>query len=149
MLIRRFMWTLAAALIATGVHAQDNFPAKPITLVVPVNAGGVTDQMARAFAISMGKSLGQSVVVDNKGGANGVIGANAVAKAAPDGYTLCFCYSGPVSLAKVSMASLPYDIDKAFAPITRVYDLSPIVTVPANSPISTWPPRATLFVRIT
>jgi len=137
MLARRFMLTLGATLITFGAQAQDNYPVKTITLVVPVNAGGVTDQMARAFATSMARSLGQSVVVDNKGGANGVIGANIVAKAAPDGYTLCFCYSGPVTLAKVSMASLPYDIDKAFAPITRVYDMNPIIAVPANAPVST------------
>lgn len=127
----------AAAFMTTSALAQGSYPNKTITLVVPVNAGGVTDQMARAFANSMTRSLGQSVVVDNKGGANGVVGAGAVAKALPDGYTLCFCHSGPVTLAKFTMGTLPYDIDKAFAPITRVYDFSPIVAIPANAPYST------------
>ena len=128
--------TLAGLCASAGAQAGA-YPTKPITLVVPVNAGGVTDQMARAFATSMGKALGQSIIIDNKGGANGVLGANVVAKAAPDGYTACFCYSGPVSLAKVSMASLPYDIDKAFTPVSRVYDLSPVVSVPTSSPHKT------------
>lgn len=127
----------SAAVMTTGALAQASYPNKTITLVVPVNAGGVTDQMARAFANSMTQSLGQSVVVDNKGGANGVVGANTVAKALPDGYTLCFCYSGPVTLAKFSMGTLPYDIDKAFTPITRVYEFSPIVALPASAPYST------------
>jgi len=137
MALPRFLPVVLAALFAGGACAQGAYPNRPVTLVVPVNAGGVTDQMARAFATSMGKSLGQTVVVDNKGGANGVVGASLVAKAAPDGYTACFCYSGPVTLAKVTMASLPYDIDKAFTPVTRVYDLSPIVAVPATAPHAT------------
>lgn len=130
------VFALASSCCAS-VYAQQAYPSRPVTLVVPVNAGGVTDQMGRAFAASMAKALGQTIVVDNKGGANGVVGASLVAKAPADGYTICFCYSGPVSLAKVSMDSLPYDIDKAFTPVSRVYDLSPVIAVPTNSPYNT------------
>lgn len=130
---------VACALIASlaGPAQAQTYPVKPITMVVPVSAGGVTDQIGRAFATAMSKSLGQSVVIDNKGGAGGVIGASLVAKAAPDGYTMCFCYSGPVALAKVSIETLPYNIDRDFLPVTRVYDMAPVIAVPANSPYNT------------
>jgi tripartite-type tricarboxylate transporter receptor subunit TctC len=130
----RSIITAALLCAAIGVQAQPDYPSRPITLVVPVNPGGITDQIARAFAAGLSQELKQSVVVENKGGAGGTLGAATVARAAPDGHTACFCYSGPVTLAKVSMASLPYDIDRAFAPVTRVYDLSPIVAVPVDSP---------------
>lgn len=126
-----------ALCLAGAAQAQSAYPSKPLMLVVPANPGGVTDQMARAFGTAIGKALNQTVVIENRGGANGVLGANVVASAAPDGHTICFCYSGPVTLAKVSMASLPYDIDKAFVPVTRVYDLNPIVSVPTSSPYAT------------
>lgn len=132
--------TIAAGLtvaVVFGAHAQSAYPSRPIVLVVPVSAGGVTDQMARAFADGIGRVLKTSVVVENKPGGNGVLGANFVAHSAPDGYTVCFCHSGPVTLAKISMGSLPYDIDKAFTPVTRVYDLSPIIAVPTKSPYKT------------
>lgn len=124
------------AVVPAGALAQ-NYPSKTITMIVPVAAGGVTDQMGRLFANEMTKSIGEKVIVENRPGVNGVAGANVVAKAAADGYTLCFCYSGPVALAKVSTPDLPYDIDKDFTPISRVYDLIPVITVPANSRFNT------------
>jgi tripartite-type tricarboxylate transporter receptor subunit TctC len=77
-----------AALAALGAHAQSEFPARPVTLIVPFAAGGATDSLLRHMADIAGKELGQPVVVDNKPGAAGVLGANHVARAAPDGYTL-------------------------------------------------------------
>ena len=123
---------IALFALSQAAHAQ-NYPARTVTMIVPVAAGGVTDQMARVFAAEMAKPLAQSVIVENRPGVNGIAGANAVAKAAADGYTLCFCYSGPVALAKVSTPDLPYDIDKDFLPVSRVYDLIPVIAVPATS----------------
>lgn len=134
--MRPWLFFICALLIVGGARAQAGYPSKPITVIVPITPGGVTDRMARVFATGIGKSLGQSVVVVNRGGANGTLGANAVAKATPDGYTLCFCNSAPVTLAKFTVESMPYDMDHAFAPVTRVYDLSPIIAVPPNSPHS-------------
>ena len=79
---------IAAALASHPATAQSGFPTKPITLVVPAAAGGPTDTVARLIAESMGRTLGQTVIVENIGGAGGTIGMARVAKAAPDGYTI-------------------------------------------------------------
>ncbi len=131
--VRNWSVVVGMLLVSLGVHAQAAFPSKTITVIVPISPGGVTDRMGRMFSAGMGKVLGQSVVVINRGGANGTLGANAVAKAPADGYTLCFCNSAPVTLAKFTMDAMPYDMDRAFVPVTRVYDLSPIVVVPGSS----------------
>ncbi|MDN3919182.1 tripartite tricarboxylate transporter substrate binding protein [Pelomonas sp. PFR6] len=91
--MKRFLM-LTLALMATGAMAQGGYPNKPITLIVPTAAGGTTDIAARMLAEPLGKALGQTIVVDNRGGANGVIGAVAVKRAEPDGYTLLMQYSG-------------------------------------------------------
>jgi len=77
----------AGAALASNARAQGDWPARPIRIVVPYTAGGFTDQMARLLQVGLQQRLGQPVVVDNKPGANGIIGVDAVAKAAPDGYT--------------------------------------------------------------
>jgi tripartite-type tricarboxylate transporter receptor subunit TctC len=110
---------LAAALIAgapRGVSAQD-YPNRPIRLVVAFTAGGTTDFVARLLAERMRGSLGQSVVVENKPGANGAIAAEYVAKADPDGYTLFFTTVGAVAINPALRGNLAYDPVKDFAPV--------------------------------
>jgi tripartite-type tricarboxylate transporter receptor subunit TctC len=92
-MIKRLL-PLALALLGAGALAQGGYPNKPITLIVPTAAGGTTDIAARMLAEPLGKALGQTIIVDNRGGANGVIGAVAVKRAEPDGYTLLMQYSG-------------------------------------------------------
>ena len=110
----------AIALLAPSAHAQDAWPSKPMRIVVPFAPGGTTDILARAIAPELSKVLGQSVIVDNKPGAGGNVGADLVAKAAPDGYTFLMGTVGTHGINKALYAKLPYDPQKDFAPVTLV-----------------------------
>jgi tripartite-type tricarboxylate transporter receptor subunit TctC len=107
---------LGAALAPFGAVAQD-YPQRPITIVVPFAAGGGTDNIARAMAGPLQEKLGQPVVIENRGGGGGSIGASQVAKAKPDGYTLLFVTSTFITNAAIDK-SLPYDVVKSFSPIS-------------------------------
>ncbi|NML44711.1 tripartite tricarboxylate transporter substrate binding protein [Ramlibacter sp. G-1-2-2] len=110
---------LATAVVAVPAAAQDKWPSKPITLVVSYPAGGDTDAMARLFAEKLQGRLGQTVIVDNKPGASGIIGNSFVAKAQPDGYTLLLSPS-TISIAQLVVKAGPattYDVLKDFSPI--------------------------------
>ncbi len=118
------LWALMASigltpLMATQANAQQAYPSRPITLIVPFAAGGGTDSIARDIAKSLADKLGQPVVVDNKGGGGGSIGANMVAKAQADGYTLLFATSTFVTNA-VTEGTAPYQVDKDFAPVALI-----------------------------
>ncbi|CAM3351994.1 Bug family tripartite tricarboxylate transporter substrate binding protein [Cupriavidus taiwanensis] len=108
------------ALAGQPALAADPYPAKPIRLVVPFAAGGTTDILARAVAAELAKLPGWNVVVDNKPGAGGNIGADIVAKAAPDGYTLLMGTVGTHGINQSLYGKLPFDPIKDFAPITEV-----------------------------
>jgi tripartite-type tricarboxylate transporter receptor subunit TctC len=111
---------LAMLLAMASSHAlAQPFPSKPITMVVPFAAGGGTDSLARDLARSLERDLGKAVIIDNKGGAGGAVGALAVAKAAPDGYTLLFVTSTFVSHAATD-PTVTYDVRKDFAPIAML-----------------------------
>ena len=110
---------LIASLPATA-WSQAAWPNKPVKIVVPFAPGGTTDILARAIVPELGKAFGQSFLVENKGGAGGNIGAEIVARAAPDGYTLLMGTVGTHGINKSLYAKLPYDPQKDFAPITLV-----------------------------
>jgi tripartite-type tricarboxylate transporter receptor subunit TctC len=99
------------------------YPARPVTLVVPFPPGGGTDTGGRIIAEQLGKRWNQTVIIDNKGGAAGMIGADIVAKAKPDGYTLLLGNIGTQAINPSLYAKLPYDPDKAFAPISLIAEL--------------------------
>jgi tripartite-type tricarboxylate transporter receptor subunit TctC len=120
-------------LSATIAFAQ-NFPAKPITIVVPFPPGGVTDPVARLVGIKITESTSQQVIVDNRPGGGGVIGAEVVKRAAPDGYTIFFGHFGTHSVNPSLYTKLPYDPVKDFAPITPMIATESILVVPAVSP---------------
>ena len=107
---------------ATGAaYAQASpWPAKPVRIVVPFAAGGTTDILARAIAPELGKAFGQQFIVDNRGGAGGNIGAELVARSAPDGYTLLMGTVGTHGINRALYKQLPYDPIKDFAPVTLV-----------------------------
>ena len=110
------LW-LGMGLISAAVAAGP-YPDRPLRLVVPFPAGGATDLMARALAQGLGDKLGRSVVVENRGGAGGAIGAEAVATAAPDGYTLLYSTMGVLTINPSLYAKLRYDPQKSFAPVS-------------------------------
>jgi tripartite-type tricarboxylate transporter receptor subunit TctC len=107
---------LATALAAGGAAAQD-YPTRPIRMIVAFSAGGTTDFVARLLADKVKGQLGQAVVIENKPGANGAIGADYVSKAEPDGYTLFFSTAGALSINPSMRNDLPYDPVKGFTPI--------------------------------
>jgi len=117
---------LAAALPAL---AQEKFPDRPVTFVVPFPPGGPTDAMARILATELTRELGQSVVVDNRAGAGGNIGADAVARATPDGYTIMFGTSGPLAINLSLYKGLKYDPRTSFEPVIYVGYLPNILVV--------------------
>ena len=106
-----------AAVWTLSVTAQTSYPTKPIKAIVPFAAGSATDQIGRAFAAKMSETLGQTIVVENKAGVNGMLGADAVAKSAPDGYTILIGTNSTNAALKSLMKKLPYDQDTAFAPV--------------------------------
>ena len=112
---------LAALAGLPGLPAQaQGFPTRPVTLVVPFPPGGGTDTGARIVAQKLGAKWGQTVIVENKGGAAGSIGADMVAKAKPDGYTILMGNIGTQAINPSLYKKLPYDPDSAFAPISPV-----------------------------
>ena len=110
--------TLAAALSPVGAFAQADFPSRPITIIVPYGPGSATDNTARPIAQALSKSLGQSVIIDNKAGANGVIGTQAGARAKPDGYTLLVGSSTTLAANAGLFKTLPYDTQKDFQAVS-------------------------------
>ena len=108
---------LAAPALLPGLAAAQSFPARSITWIVPFAAGGITDTSARTLAQRMAGSLGQTVVVENRPGAGGTIGAEAVARAAPDGYTMLYGSQGPMAAAPAMFPGLRYDPQRDLAPV--------------------------------
>ncbi|AKJ31086.1 MFS transporter [Caldimonas brevitalea] len=132
---------MAAAVCITAapaVSAQDEWPrAKPIRLVVPFAAGGTSDILARLLAQQLQLRLGQTVVVENKAGAGGVIGADAVAKAAADGYTLLLGTVASHAINPALQPKLPYDAAKDFTPVMLLGSISNVLLVGAGQPVKT------------
>lgn len=105
---------------ASPLFAQ-TYPDRPIRLIVPIAAGSVTDVIMRAAGNDIALKLGQPLVIENKGGASGIPGAQSCAQAAPDGYTLCLVYHSTLSINPLIFDKLPYDADKDFVPITNLF----------------------------
>jgi tripartite-type tricarboxylate transporter receptor subunit TctC len=130
----------AAALLLTAAAATasaQTWPAKPVTLVVPTAPGGGTDLFARLFAERLGPALGQPFVIDNKPGANGMLGTQFVQRAAPDGYTLLFSYAAAQVANPSLYKSANYDPVKDFVPIVQVGRVGNLILVRADSPVKT------------
>ncbi|WP_144637514.1 Bug family tripartite tricarboxylate transporter substrate binding protein [Bordetella genomosp. 13] len=134
-LVRAFA-ILGLCIGASGAASAAGYPDHPIRLVVPFPAGGATDLMARALAQGLGDRLGQSVVVENRGGAGGSIGAEAVANAAPDGYTLLYSTMGVLTINPSLYPKLRYDPQSSFAPIAMTNLTSNLLVVDKSLPVN-------------
>ena len=124
-----------AAVVAGGNTAAQNYPAKPVRLIAPFPAGGGTDILARMIARKLGEDLAQSFVVDNRTGAAGIIGTEAVARAAPDGYTLLMGTTGTHTTNPAVFAKLPYDPVRDFAPVSLVGNAPFVLVVHPSIPV--------------
>jgi tripartite-type tricarboxylate transporter receptor subunit TctC len=132
-LIAASLSALALGAIVLPAQAQDKWPSKPITYVVPFPAGGTTDILARLIGQKLGPALGTSIIIDNRPGAGGNIGSELVARSAPDGYTIM---GGTISSHSInaSLYKLPYDPLKSFAPITLIGTNANVLVVNPASP---------------
>ncbi|NLY28031.1 MAG: tripartite tricarboxylate transporter substrate binding protein [Alcaligenaceae bacterium] len=131
---RRFaLKTALAAVLALPLAAQAAWPEKPVTIIVPAAPGGTTDIAARLLSDRMGKALGTSVVVENRAGAGGIVGAQQLTRAAPDGYTIMMGNIGPNAINYSMYKELPYKADD-FKAITLVISVPNILVVNAESP---------------
>jgi tripartite-type tricarboxylate transporter receptor subunit TctC len=133
-MMRRAALTLAAAALVRPEARAQAWPSRPIRIVVPFPPGGLVDVLARAVSPHMTAALGQPVAVENRSGASGNIGADVVAKAAPDGYTLLASSLGPVAVNQYIYRSMPYDTQTAFAPIVLLASMSKVICVNSRRP---------------
>jgi tripartite-type tricarboxylate transporter receptor subunit TctC len=132
------LWTLVATLaLPLAVHAQ--YPDRPIKLVVPFAPGGVTDTSGRVVAEALSKRLGQPIVVENKAGASGNIGAQQVAASPPDGYTLLLGFDGSIVINPHVFANFPIDVQKDLAPIGKIGDAALIIVAHPSFSAKTLP----------
>jgi len=137
MKIRQCLGLMAAALtvVCAGVvHAQSEYPNRPIRLLVPFPPGGTSDVVGRIFAEGLSKTIGQPVVVENRGGAGGTIGARALADAAPDGYTLMVGTSSTHGTNSAVYKNLAYDAVRDFTPITQIISVPGVIVVNKDFP---------------
>src|SRR5262245_52228914 len=133
----RLLAALALAAVTAAVHAQ-TYPSKPIRLVVPFPPGGPADIIGRTLANKLGSMLGQQVIVENKGGAGGVIGVENVAKSPADGYSLVLGSAGATAVAPM-LTKLPYDIEKDLVPLTQAVSVPEVVVAIPKLGIKTLP----------
>jgi tripartite-type tricarboxylate transporter receptor subunit TctC len=135
---RRYTAALAAALAVLPFAAgAQGYPTKPVRFVVPFAPGGATDIAARIVGQKLGEMWGQTVVIDNRGGAGGNIGGAEAAKAAPDGYTLFFTSGSVVTANEHIYPNMPFNPAKDFVAVTNVVRGAQVIVVPANSPYKT------------
>src|SRR5688500_12844407 len=138
---RRFVRSLATLALCAmagaplGAAAQGSYPDKPIRVIVPFLAGGSIDLVIRLMNEKLGQRLGQPMIVENKAGAGGMLGADSVAKAPPDGYTLLFSVQGPIATTPYLIKDMPYDARTAFAPVSMVAFMPNVLLVHPSVPV--------------
>jgi tripartite-type tricarboxylate transporter receptor subunit TctC len=134
LLLRTAVAALGIVAVLTAARADDNYPSRPITIVVPVPPGGAADFIARVIGGKLSEALGQPVVISNRAGASGIIASDSVAKAAPDGYTLLLNSITTHGIGPHLYAHLPYDPVKDFTPVIFAANLPLIMTINTQHP---------------
>jgi tripartite-type tricarboxylate transporter receptor subunit TctC len=134
---RSLLISSVAAVSASSGYSQAAYPNKPVRMIVPFPAGGATDVLARALSQKLGEKLGQNIVVENRPGAGGTIGSQAVAQSAPDGYTILLATSSTHSIGPAVNAKIPYDAAADFTALGQVSTSPNIALVPLSSPAKT------------
>jgi tripartite-type tricarboxylate transporter receptor subunit TctC len=135
-MMNKFAAALTALALATSAAAAQDWPSKTVRIIVPFGAGSTPDVVARLLADRMQQKLGQSFVVENKPGAGGVVGTDAVAKAAPDGATIGISIGGPLAINTLLMSKLPYDPAKDIAAVTQLVTQPSAIAVNAELKVS-------------
>ena len=125
---------LFCAFLSVSSEAQDKYPQKTVKIVVPFAPGGSTDIFARLVGEKLAQSLGQPVIIENRAGASGNIGADAVAKSAPDGYTLLMATTGVMAINNALFKNMPYDAAKDFEPVVFIASITNVLAVPNDLP---------------
>ena len=131
------VWAALAAFVLSAAAWGQSWPQKPVKFIVPFPPGGATDISARLLGEKLGQIWGQTVVIENRGGAGGGVGAAEAARATPDGYTLFFPSGSVITANQHIYAKLAYDPEKDFVPVTNVVSGPQVLTVPAKSPFKT------------
>jgi tripartite-type tricarboxylate transporter receptor subunit TctC len=131
----RICFAVLAAFFSSAAISQDSYPNKPIRIIVGYSAGGGNDIIVRVMTNEMQKGLGQPIVVENKPGAQSIIAAEYVAKAAPDGYTILMGPSGPMTINPATYSKLPYDPQRDFAPISMICQFPLVLVVDPKLPV--------------
>lgn len=129
------LWVGALIAFGLGAASAESYPSKPIRLIVPYAPGGAADITARVIGQKLTERLGVPVIIDNRSGANGSIGTDAVARSAPDGYTLLLVASGPIVVNPHLYPKITYDPVKDLAPVTQITSYQYALVVPASSPV--------------
>src|SRR5262245_13840481 len=138
----------AAVVTMPLVAAGQDYPNRPVTLIVNFPPGGSTDAMARILREPLSQALGQSIIIDNRGGAGGTTGAAAVANAKPDGYTLLLSANSPLTTNRYLQRNFPFDPKTAFAPITLTSDVALVLAVLRHCRCAMWPSSSNTQKRI-
>jgi tripartite-type tricarboxylate transporter receptor subunit TctC len=128
---------LAVVVFCVAPAQAQNYPAKPIHIMVPYAPGGITDIAARILGAKLTEAWGQQVVVENKPGGNGFIGMTAGAKGTPDGYTLTMATVGDIAINPAMFKEMPYDMQRDFVPVAMVSDAPMVLAASANAPFAT------------
>jgi len=128
--------SIALVLLASaGTVAAAGYPERPVRLIVPFAAGSATDSSARIFSVQLSKQIGQQILVDNRAGAGGAIGMQALAKSAPDGYTIAYAGAGPLAISRGLTPNLPYDVEKEIQAISQAITSPLILAVSPTLPV--------------
>src|SRR3954467_4143760 len=132
-----YAWLRIIVIFAAGAlpSMAQNFPSKPVRIVVPYPAGGPIDMTTRPLAQKLTDAMGNPVVVDNRGGANGIIGTDNVAKSPPDGYSLVVASGGGFAIGPHVYSKLPFDVFKDFAPVSLFVTLPELLAVHPSLPV--------------